>query len=316
MNLDGSLTVTNDQGGIVSSGTILVASATFSAPNGAFVQSYVDSLQNFGDAPYTLWSQVALKSRTPGALPNSLQFYIDAAKAANNTHGSSWIFGDDVSISARYLNINGTIQSGLPDQQVTIDPTDVGHTGRTVTQQIAAAELAAQQYRPLRSSNLHTGTASAAGIEANYTWTLFKLDTGGSDNIEVWYNTELDRIEVNPVTVKGGRLELYGEILSTGNGDLRVLDGFGRVSIVNNTSYDTVVWPILNGVEGPNGEGIEGFLKITDLGKTNAAFAIGTGPLVGGVRQVTGGDINRTALITEYTRVGHDLQLVTYRDPD
>src|SRR5690606_8927109 len=148
-NLDGSLSVTNDQGSIISSGTILVATANFFAPNGAFVQSYVDSLQHFGDAPYTLWDLVALKARDPGN-PAVAAFTIDQliaqAKSADNDGGSSWIFGDDVSISARYLNINGVIQSGLPDQVVTIDPGDVGATGKTVTQQIAAAEAAASQY--------------------------------------------------------------------------------------------------------------------------------------------------------------------------
>jgi hypothetical protein len=296
--------VVNLQGSIISTGSILVASATFTAPNGAFVQAYTDSLQHFGDAPYTIWDEVAAFARAnPGTpVPQAL---IDAALASGNTLSSGFIFGDDVFISSRYVNLNGVIQSGISDYMVTIDPAAAG-AHATVANQIAAAISAAEQYRSNPSGSAHATTANGAGIQANSDWTVFKLDTGSaSHNIGVWFNTALNRIEIDPVTVKGGHMEIYGEILSTGNGELRLMDGFGRIKIDNKTAYDTVIWPLSTGIAGPRGEGIEGFLKITDLGKLDASVATTTGTAA----------LLRTALVTEYTRIGHDVDINKYRNP-
>ena len=48
-----------------------------------------------------------------------------AVAAALATPGTGNIMvANDVFVSAQYLNVDGTIQSGEPDQQVTIDGTD------------------------------------------------------------------------------------------------------------------------------------------------------------------------------------------------
>ncbi|KKK90598.1 hypothetical protein LCGC14_2721400, partial [marine sediment metagenome] len=84
------------------------------------------------------------------------------------------------------------------------------------------------------------------------------------ENIRAWYNALEDRIEVNVVRVQGGYMELFGQILSTGNGELRVMDGYGRITIDNDTTHPLLINKL------DTGRGVAGVLKITDTGNTNA----------------------------------------------
>ena len=57
-------------------------------------------------------------------------------------------------------------------------------------------------------------------------------------------------------------MQLYGDIVSTGGGQINVLDGYGTVNITNNTSYAIVT----NNVD--TGQGVAGKLLITDTAYT------------------------------------------------
>ncbi len=88
---------------------------------------------------------------------------------------------------------------------------------------------------------------------------LFKLTTDGSqDNINAYYNAQTQQIDLASVSVQGGYMQLYGDIVSTGGGQINVLDGYGTVNITNNTSYAIVT----NNVD--TGHDVAGKLLITD----------------------------------------------------
>ncbi|WP_036477316.1 LamG-like jellyroll fold domain-containing protein [Myxosarcina sp. GI1] len=87
-------------------------------------------------------------------------------------------------------------------------------------------------------------------------------DTYGN-NITARYNSESDRIEVEDVSVRGGYVQLVGNIVSTGNGSIKAMDGFGNITIDNQTDYELELSQLDTG-----GEGVEGQIKIIDLGQT------------------------------------------------
>src|SRR5690606_34152720 len=64
--------------------------------------------------------------------------------------------------------------------------------------------------------------------------------------------------------VQGGYVELYGQILNTNNGNIKVLDGYGKVSIQNYLPYQLVLGNVDTG-------GVDGIVRITDLAKKDQA---------------------------------------------
>ena len=190
----------------------------------------------------------------------------------------STIAGNNVYISAEKLNINGLIQAGLPERDVVI-------TQALVTSK--AADIAQARIKYL------------AGTGDRY------LDLTnpepGSKSIKVRYDAANDRLELDNVRVGGGHMELFGNIFSTGNGELRVLDGYGRISIDNQTGYDLALGRV------DTGQGVEGKIRITDTAKR----VIGIGQV-----DATGTRTDGKPLVTEITRLGNQIQIRDSRTVD
>jgi len=66
------------------------------------------------------------------------------------------------------------------------------------------------------------------------------------------------------VIVEGGYMRLAGHIMSTGNGLLKVVDGFGKITVNNQTDYDMYINNLDTG-----GDGIEGKIEIVDTATRN-----------------------------------------------
>ena len=161
------------------------------------------------------------------------------------------IAGNNIFIAAEKLNINGTIQSGLPMRTLTL--------GAGLNSTIAG----------------YSGTGKLA----------LNTVAPGNGEIAAFWNPATQKIEVNPVKVQGGYLEIYGNIFSTGSGKLRTIDGFGRISIDNQTGYEMA----LNRLDV--GPGIAGTIKITDTAPDKRVDA-------------------NTPLTTIYTRIGDTIRQV------
>jgi Ca2+-binding RTX toxin-like protein len=135
-----------------------------------------------------------------------------------------------VAVTARYLNINGVIQSGV--QTITLH----------VDESFAPAGT---------TSFLDDDGTPIAGISF------------GTDRVPVdgYYDAQKQAIVVDEIVPKGGRIDLAGQILSTGNGMLRVAYGYTSVDIQNDSRYDL----ILNRIDTTTKR--DGLITITDTAR-------------------------------------------------
>ncbi len=72
------------------------------------------------------------------------------------------------------------------------------------------------------------------------------------------YNVVSNEIEVNNAVAEGGRVQIFGELLSTGGGQINVLDGFANIDIRNDTSTAVVLHKVDTG----------GTVRATETGDT------------------------------------------------
>ena len=205
------------------------------------MQSYVsDSFLHVAGNPYGYWADEAASSES-GKTDTSLE--------GEGRGGGASISGNNVFLSAAYLDINGLVQSGSKDLSLNIsDNFTLSSDGRTFN----GIEAAAADYYARKNNH-----------EANVS-ELYAINDSG--NIQAYFNVVENRIELKDVKVDGGRLELFGHILNTGggSGELKVLDGFGRINVVNDSSYDL----FLNSLDA--GGKVEGLIKITDTAQKDA----------------------------------------------
>ena len=226
-NRRGEVTIASNQGSVIVEGDIRANATTIGAGENV-VLSYIDSFRHIGTDPS------GLVDPDPDAIT---------------------IAGNSIVISARYINVNGLIQSGIADWSVTIDDTH---------------ETAIEAAR----------TAWKNGGESVVRITDTDPITG---TIGYEYDFNEDSILLDSVDVSGGYMELTGKIMSTGMGELRALDGYGRVTIDNTTDYAIDIAGIDLGNE------VEGRIRINDAGLLD------------------GNDDNLTSTI--YTRVGDSVQV-------
>ncbi|NLE26938.1 MAG: hypothetical protein GX625_16665, partial [Clostridiaceae bacterium] len=116
-----------------------------------------------------------------------------------------------ITITARYLNVNGLIQSGVD----------------TIVLDIAA------------NFNPGNNTTSFVDDEGN----VLAGISFGAQNIPVdgYYDAEKHAIVLDDIVPQGGKITLAGQIFSTGNGQIKVAHGYTSVDIDNNSSYDLIL---------------------------------------------------------------------------
>lgn len=257
------------------------------ATGGDFIKTYTPGFTHQGGDP------IAQLGSVPGSRETAAMGLTgsDAADSASGDYANnslpgdcltvscgSTIAGNNVYISAEKLNINGLIQAGLPMRSVKV-------TQALITAK--ASDIAQARIKYL------------AGTGDRY------LDLTnpepGSAEIKVRYDAANDRLELDNVRIGGGHMELFGNIFSTGNGELRVLDGYGRIDIGNETAYDIALGRV------DTGQGVEGKIRITDTAKR----VIGVGQV-----DATGARTDGKPLVTEITRLGNQIQIRDSRTVD
>ncbi|MBQ3834394.1 MAG: hypothetical protein II816_02625, partial [Elusimicrobia bacterium] len=177
------------------------------------VQTYTEGFRHIGGTPETQWAGIIDSGTSDSSSDNE--------PTITNT---SSIIGNNVFISGRYLNINGLVQAGIADYNLVIDDDNL-------SLKIGSIQDAKNDY--LTKLEAHDPSATK----------LYQLDDKYGSAI-AFYNVETDQIELSHINVSGGHLELYGEIINTsltGAGELRVLDGYTKLNIENNSNYDLVV---------------------------------------------------------------------------
>ena len=262
-NPNGVLVVTSENGNIVVKGNIEVGgSISITATDGSFMQSYSDSWYSTGTTPSGQWNAVARITQAYKIdYPTSsiwnwtfngilvYQNIIDRINAAielcaTRSTGQGIIASNMVFLSASILNINGTVQSGIAEYSITI-PSNISEEIVDINTARSLQILLGNDPDAMNGNSCYYELGSVSG------------------NIKAYYNADLDRIELEDVEVSGGYMSLYGKIVSTGAGTLKVLDQYGAITIVNNSTY-TLMTNELNA-----GSGDSGILVITDLSFTD-----------------------------------------------
>lgn len=279
-NPNGSLFVTSAAGDIYVDGSITAGSVSILARNGDFVQKYVNGFNTVAGDP---------NSNVQGGggvlLPNT-----------NAAPGAGIVANGSIFISARYLNINGLVQSGVVNYHLDIPSdaalrfvlpqnlwggykTSCGNVsctlnlsgGRSVTYDADWKGLDGSVGRVVGNKAFidqtvqqtvdvavtENGTRDYAAIGASYDWAAQKI------------------IMTSNVAVRGGNITLFGQIINTasgsgsaGTGKLAVLDGFGQIAVNNQSSLPVELKSIDTGVDPDPpkpGRGTVGIIDITDV---------------------------------------------------
>ncbi|MDP3454658.1 leukotoxin LktA family filamentous adhesin, partial [Methyloversatilis sp.] len=255
-NLNGTVTLQSERGSVLvqpkdpsnplTAPNIQAATINITAGRD-FVFSSPDAFYHTAGGARDLWGGTRLAGNSGGTANNFEDGNLFSGRVADERigNGGPTIAGNNIFISARYLNINGLLQSGVPDRSITID------ADARVNLNIGSYKTATT----LAQAKTNYDALVAGGMKPADP--RFRI-TGTDGNIVAFFNAELNRIELEPVKVEGGKLELLGEILNTGGGRIAAMDGYGRFDIDNLTGYDIVI----TGLD--TGNDIEGRVRITD----------------------------------------------------
>ena len=249
-NVSGDVTIDSGDGSVLTVGSIRAGDLSISS-GGDFVLT-ANSTDEDADGAWwhaggevqTLWDDVASVNEAAEAAVSQPNAAVDGT--------ASTIVADTVFISAEYLNINGTIQSGVPSHEITIyDSVVEGDTTYTLAEEIEGLESAYND----------TGTALQQ-LDARFVDYVADID----DEIVVYWDAVEDRLELaSSISVQGGHMTLIGHVFNTGGGHLKVMDGYGDIVVDNQSDYDLAITGSLSAGSGTDDEtGIAGTINFID----------------------------------------------------
>ena len=223
-NTRGKVTVTSDYGDVYNDGSIVAGSVELTAKNGDFIQSYSNRIANIGGDPF-------VEDKDNGGFKK------------NDKLGSGILANGNIFISARYVNINAKIQSGVANWALEIPETPTfcykGPDGKPIS--ITAEE------------------AKTSGKDH----TIYVANATGNMAENLTYDAETGRLVLGQTEVHGGKVSIVGTVINTtadtSKARIEALDGYGSMTIDNKSKLDLE----LKGLH--TGEGVEGVIEITDL---------------------------------------------------
>ncbi|PFG64449.1 hypothetical protein AXZ77_3089 [Thioclava sp. ES.031] len=294
-NLDGKVLVNSNVGDLDVRADISAKTIDLRA-GGDFTQGYTPGLRNEGGEPRAIYTGYF------NQVDNVVRKYVVAGQTVTGFDGGSMTAtsggtsvqtpsvpnftieprqsevkaGANVYITADKLNINGLIQAGVGSYDVVIGDglqSDISNFSKTQPTVL---------FDP--STPVNANIVRKPYVTANDVWVKYDPTATNAEGVQT------GAITVSPMVVKGGTVEITGQILSTGAGRIESLDGFGNINVTNKTSLPVVFDRVDTGEAGANGQGLEGLVRITD-----------TDPL-----KKTAAGKN---LITEYRRIGQTLKV-------
>ncbi|WP_162520882.1 leukotoxin LktA family filamentous adhesin [Pseudaquabacterium pictum] len=249
VQVDGNLLNPRGTVRVASTGTVTVAgdvtaSTVDIATQGDFIKTFSLGYTHSAGDPSLVVDPVADAREATAAAANptakdpfsALLFPVVTSSGTVNTvarPGGAVIAGNNVFISGEKLNLNGLIQSGIADVQVRIDD-----------KALDAAKAARGAWVALDNT---ATTGLDAALRPRLRW-----------------DAASGQLELGDIRVEGGKLQLFGNIFSTGGGQLKVLDGHGRIVVSNETAAPLK----LNQLD--TGSGSAGQIRITDTSSTDA----------------------------------------------
>lgn len=226
-NPRGSVTVESKNGDVYNDGTIYAGTVDMKVENGDFIQSLSDkknSIFHVGGAP------------------------LDDTGRQNGQPGTGILANGNIFISARYVNINSKIQSGVPDHAINIP----------------------KEYKLFyMNGSAKVDVTDAAMVPSGAK--ILVSDKDGKEIESVSYDRTNDRFVISDVEVHGGKVSIVGTIINTTNDKskarIEALDGYGQISIRNDSGKDIELRTL------STGEGTEGRIELTDLDRGTGKIA-------------------------------------------
>lgn len=223
-NTRGKVTVTSDYGDVYNDGSIVAGSVELTAKNGDFIQSYSNRIANIGGDPF-------VEDKDNGGFKK------------NEALGSGILANGNIFISARYVNINAKIQSGVANWALDIPETPTfcykGTDGKMIS-------ITAEDAKTIGKDH-----------------TIYVANATGNMAENLTYDVETGRLVLGQTEVHGGKVSIVGTVINTTNDTskarIEALDGYGSMTIDNKSKLDLE----LKGLS--TGEGVEGVIEITDL---------------------------------------------------
>ena len=235
-NPRGTVTVTSANGDVYNKGTIYAGSVNMTATNGDFIQTYDAS---------SAGTQSSISSVGGNPLNDKGGLYnVDKDGKANDKLGSGILANGNVFISARYVNINSKIQSGVPDHAINI-PKDY------------------KLFYMDGSTKVDVTDAATVPSGAK----ILVSDKAGKEIEGVSYDKANDRFVISDIEVHGGHVSIVGTILNTTNDTtkarIEALDGYGTIQVKNDSNKDIELKTL------STGGGLDGKIEITDLDRAS-----------------------------------------------
>ena len=237
-NPRGSVDASSASGDVYNEGSINGGTISVTATNGDYIQSYNPSyrMSNIGGTP------------------------LDDSGKLQDAKGVGILANGNIFISARYVNINSTIQSGIADWNFTI-PEDFTLYYKAADGTIHG-NLSVEEAKKIEGTHTFY-VAGKNGSKINQNGDKSDKDTTGE---QLTYDIVNDRFVLDNVEVHGGHVSVVGTIINTAEdgattGKIKALDGYGTITIDNKTDK-TLELRNLN-----TGEGVDGTIQITDLDK-------------------------------------------------
>lgn len=223
-NTRGKVTIVSDYGDVYNDGSIVAGSVELTAKNGDFIQSYSNRIAHIGGEPI-----VEDKGGNGFKLNDDLR--------------SGILANGNIFISARYVNINAKIQSGVANWALDIPETPTfcykGTDGKLIS-------ITAEEAKTIGKDH-----------------TIYVANATGNMAENLTYDVDTGRLVLGQTEVHGGKVSIVGTVINTTNDTskarIEALDGYGSMTIDNKSKLDLE----LKGLS--TGEGVEGVIEITDL---------------------------------------------------
>ena len=243
-NTRGKVTVTSNYGDVYNDGSIVAGSVELTAKNGDFIQSYSNRIANIGGDPF-------IEDKEHGGFKKN-EVPLDSGILANG----------NIFISARYVNINAKIQSGVANWALDIPETPTFYYKGTDGKPIFITE---EQAKTLgKDYTIYVATEK----EAETIGKDHVAKGNMAENLTYAYDAETGqgRLVLGQTEVHGGKVSIVGTVINTTKDTtkarIEALDGYGSMTIDNKSKLALE----LKGLH--TGEGVEGVIEITDLDPT------------------------------------------------
>jgi hypothetical protein len=200
-------------GNITLDGPVNVGTQTIITHGTLIISGVTD--EEVGGAAYSPWNAItqgaylgAEPGQTAGGIGPASASAINTLLTTPASSSGSGLYGASITVNAQFIDIDGMIQSGNPEFDLTINP--------TVTAEI--------------------DTLLALGYTG-----IINLPEESNADFTVDYDTATKQIEVTAVPVNGGYVNLTGHITDALNGTIEVFGGYGTINVTNNSNFDLAI---------------------------------------------------------------------------